>query len=91
MMTWGREYWPVFLIISGIWLMLGFGIPEAMALVTGSAGHIDNTLSFYARTELNISVATAATKHTIAWWCSFVPWMIFLVFITSHIWFDQFG
>lgn len=90
MMTWGRHYWPVFLSISSLWVLLGFGIPEAIALLADTL-HIDNTLSFYARTELHISVATAATAHTAAWWLSFVVWMMFVVFITGHIWFDQFG
>ena len=36
-MTWGRHYWPWFLITGS----LGFGIPELIALFTNSA----NTLS----------------------------------------------
>jgi hypothetical protein len=90
MMTWGRVYWPIFLIISSAWIALGFGIPETIALVANTL-HLDNTLSKYARSELGISVATAATVHSIAWWCSFSAWMIFVLFITGHIWFDQFG
>lgn len=91
MMTWGQHYWAVFLSISSAWLLTGFGIPETIALATGRAHHLDNTLSFYARTELHVSVATAGSIHTIAWWASFVVWMMFVVFITSHIWFDEFG
>lgn len=90
-MTWGKLWWPVFLIISSLWLLTGFGIPEAIALVTQPGSHLDNTLSYYSRTELGISVATAATAHTWAWWLSFVVWMMFIIFITGHIWFDQFG
>lgn len=90
-MTWGKLYWPVFLIISSVWIMLAFGIPETIALATHPSTHQDNTLSFYSRTELHISVATAATAHTAAWWLSFVVWMMFVIFITAHIWFDQFG
>jgi hypothetical protein len=90
-MTWGKVYWPVFLIISSVWVMLGFGIPETIALFTHPSTHLDNTLSFYSRTELHASVATATTMHTAAWWLSFVVWMMFVIFITAHIWFDQFG
>lgn len=89
MITWGRDYWPIFLIISSIWLLLGFGIPELIALLSGTAGHLDNTLSVYARDELNVSAQL--TKHTIAWYLSFLVWIVFTFVITLHIWFDQFG
>jgi hypothetical protein len=89
MITWGRDWWPLFLIISSVWVLLGFGIPELIALFSAPANHLDNTLSDYARTELNVSAQL--TKHTIAWWLSFLVWMLFTVTITLHIWFDQFG
>lgn len=91
MMTWGYHYWPTFLIVSGLWVISGFGIPETIALVTNPATHLDNTLSFYARTELHVSVATANTLHTGVWWVTFAAWILFVVFITAHIWFAQFG
>ena len=87
-MTWGRAYWPVFLIVSAVWLILGFGVPEAISLVFRPL-HVDNTLSFYARSELNVSLQT--TVHTLAWYLTFIMWIMFVVFITAHIWFDQFG
>lgn len=90
-MTWGEKYWPVFLIISSVWLLLGFGIPESLALATNTSTHLDNTLSHYARFELHVSVAAANNIHTVAWWLSFIVWIMFVVFITGHIWFDQFG
>lgn len=89
MLTWGREYWPVFLIISAVWVILGFGIAEIFAFFTSSATHIDNTLSNYARQELHVS--TQLTIHTIAWWISFLVWSVFVFVITLHIWYDQFG
>lgn len=91
MMSWGQHYWPVFLSVSGLWVLSGFGIPESLALVSGTSSHFDNTLSFYARTELHVSIATANTMHTPVWWISFLAWMMFVVFITAHIWFAQFG
>lgn len=89
MITWGKEYWPIFLIISAIWVLLGFGIPELIALLSPVPNHLDNTLSVYARDELNVSAQL--TKHAIAWWLSFLAWGLFVVVITLHIWFDQFG
>jgi hypothetical protein len=86
---WGKIWWPIFLIISSVWLLTGFGIPEAWALI--SNGNNDNTLSGYARTELHGSVATLGSVHTLAWYLSFTVWIMFVVFITAHIWMDQFG
>lgn len=90
MITWGKVYWPIFLIISSIWLLLGFGIPEAIALLSNTL-HEDNTLSRYARSELGINVATAATVHSLAWWLSFIVVMVLFIFLIGHIFFDQFG
>jgi hypothetical protein len=87
--TWGRHYWPIFLIISSVWILTGFGIPETIALVTKVSTHADNTLSYYARSDLNVSLQT--TKHTVAWYLSFITWVFFSIWITAHIWFDQFG
>jgi len=91
MMTWGEKYWPVFLVISALWLMLGFGIPEGIALGSSPSKHLDNTLSYYARTELHANIAVYGSIHTVAWWATFVVWMVFVIFITAHIWFLQFG
>lgn len=91
MMTWGSWWWPVFLVVASAWVVLGFGVPETIALLSPVSGHLDNTLSVYARSELGLSVAIQGTRHTLAWWCSFVAWMTFVIFITAHIWFVQFG
>jgi hypothetical protein len=89
MLTWGKEYWPIFLTISALWVGLGFGIAEILALFTKSSTHIDNTQSFYARSQLHVS--TQLTIHTVAWWASFLVWVVFVFVITLHIWYDQFG
>lgn len=91
MESWGQTYWPIFLTVSGLYILGAFGIPEGIALATHPSTHLDNTLSYYARTELHISTATAGSLHTIGWWVSFAVWMMFVIFITAHIWFDQFG
>lgn len=89
MLTWGRHYWPWFLIISAVWILLAFGIPEAIALITKIATHTDNTLSNYSRTELNVS--TQMTIHTVAWYLSLIVWLGFAIWATGHIWFDLWG
>jgi hypothetical protein len=91
METWGLHYWPIFITGSGLWLLTAFGIPETIALLTQPNTHLDNTLSQYARVQLHVSIATANNIHTIGWWVSFLAWMMFVIFITAHIWFDQFG
>ena len=87
-LSWGRVYWPVFLIISSVWVILGFGIPELIALFTGKSSHTDNTLSNYSWSELHVS--TMLTVHTLAWYLSFGVWVMFAFVITLHIWFRQF-
>lgn len=90
--TWGSRYWPVFLLVSSAWLILGFAVPEGIALWEGAHNphlQIDNTLSWYARYELNVT--QGGNIHGITWWVTFVLWIIFVVFITAHIWMDQFG
>lgn len=90
-MTWGEKYWPLFLIISSLYIAIGLGVPETIALLSSPSKHLDNTLTHYARVELHVSIATANTMHTVAWWATFAVWIVFVVFITAHIWFSQFG
>lgn len=78
LVTWGRYYWPYFLILGSAL----FGIPELIALFTNNA----NTLSDYARYELN--VAPHITVHTLAWYVSLCAWVLFFVVITAHIWWN---
>jgi hypothetical protein len=77
--TWGRLYWPYFLVLAS----LLFAVPEIIALATNRA----NTLSDYAHHELNVTVATVANGvHTLAWYVSLAGWLLFVVLITWHIW-----
>lgn len=90
MLTWGRHYWPVFLIISSLWVLLGFGVPELYALFNrGPGAHLDNTLSNYSHVELKVSAVM--TVHTIAWYLSLLVWLMFAGVMTFHIWFDLWG
>lgn len=84
-MTWGTHYWPVFLIISAVWILLGFGIPELIALFTEVKNHVDNTLSHYSQYELGLT--SQFTRHTVAWYLSLTAWFFITTILTWHIWF----
>jgi hypothetical protein len=76
MMTWGKTYWPVALIVAS----LAFLVPEIYALVT----NYRNTLSQYAWQKLNVT--PHVNVHTVAWTVSLVTWVLFAIIITLHIW-----
>ena len=75
--TWGRLYWPLALAATS----LLFFPAELTALFTNSV----NTLSDYSWYELHVS--PGFTVHTIAWYASFISWLLFVAVITGHIWF----
>lgn len=76
-MTWGRTYWPWFILA----VTLGFGLPELFALITNPG----NTLSDYSWAELQVG-RSYPPLHTTAWIASLVMWLVFTVLITWHIW-----
>lgn len=79
--SWGKYYWPYFLLLTS----LIFAVPELIALFT----NVKNTLSDYARYELNVT--PHLTVHTLAWWVSISAWLLFAVVITVHIWWGKVG
>jgi len=82
-MTWGRQYWTIFLIV----VSLAFLIPEIIALFT----NFKNTLSDYARYELDVTTPTQAfTSHTAAWLLTLGAWLVVAIWLTFHIWFERF-
>lgn len=87
--TWGHWYWPWALLIVSIVAGGLFFPAEFYALFTND----HNTLSDFARTELDITTAFGAQTrlHTLAWWSSLVVWSGFAIWITGHIWFDTWG
>lgn len=89
MMTWGKEWWPAFLIVCAVWIIVGFGIPELIALFTSVSTHTDNTLSHYAQSELHVS--SQMTVHTVAWWLTLIVWTSVVTILTWHIWFGLGG
>jgi dolichyl-phosphate-mannose--protein O-mannosyl transferase len=76
MITWGKYYWPIALIVVSVAM---FGIPELIALFTNQA----NTLSQYSWDELHVS---GIAVHNVAWLVSLIVWLVFVVVITLHIW-----
>jgi len=88
-MTWGLWYWPTVLIIVAVVAGAAFFPAEAYALATNHG----NTLSDYARYELDLTTAFGQSTrlHTVAWWITFLVWSGFIVWITGHIWFVQWG
>jgi hypothetical protein len=82
-MTWGRLYWPIMLIVTSL-LFLG---PEVYALIT----NFKNTLSDYARFELNVTTPTQGfTTHSAAWILTLGMWLVITFWLTFHIWFERF-
>ena len=82
-MTWGRWWWPIFLIVTSI----AFLVPEVIALATNAK----NTLSDYAWYELNISVPKEGfTAHTAAWFLSLGVWLVIAAWLSFPIWFETF-
>jgi hypothetical protein len=82
-MTWGRHYWPVFLIA----VSLAFLIPEILALATNAK----NTLSDYAWYELDITTPQEHfSAHTAAWFLSLGMWLVIAIWLSYHIWFETF-
>lgn len=79
MPTWGRLYWPFFLILVAV----EFAIPEIYAIFTD----VRNTLSDYARLELH--VRAGVNIHTLAWGLSLAAWLLFVLTMTAHIWFAR--
>ena len=76
MITWGKYYWPYFLILVSCLFL----VPEIIALVTNWR----NTLSQYTWKELHVDPHIHV--HTIAWYISLITWLLFTIIITLHIW-----
>ena len=82
-MTWGKIYWPWFLIVTS----LAFIGPELVALVVNAK----NTLSDYAWYELNVKTPREPfTAHGAAWFLSLGMWLVVAIWLTFHVWFETF-
>jgi len=78
-MTWGRWYWPVWMIVG----CLTLGIPEIVALCRD----VRNTLSYWVWGALNVEVNrdwTAAHYLVFGGWLTVVSWL------TWHFFFRRF-
>jgi hypothetical protein len=78
-MLWGNWYWPAGLAVMLAW----FAPAELFALLT----NVNNTLSDYCWRELDVTRAMEISGHGVAWWCSFLMWIAFVITITLHIWY----
>lgn len=87
--TWGNWYWPTALIIVSSVAGLLFFPAETYAFFTNTG----NTLSDFSRYELGLQTAFGGSTrlHTVSWWVSFLVWDAFVIWITGHIWFLQWG
>jgi hypothetical protein len=81
--TWGKWYWEDFLIATGAYLGVFFGIPEIIALFT----NVRNTLSDFARYELGADTSQVFTTHNAAWFISLIVFVSVVTELTAHIWF----
>jgi hypothetical protein len=77
--TWGLVYWPAFIIT----VVLMFGIPETIGLVTNTR----NTLSWFAWREFGVPNSYSMPAFTAAWYFSFALYLVIVVFLGIHIWF----
>lgn len=77
MITWGRYYWPFFIVLTSVLFL----VPELIALFTNYM----NTLSEYSWAELHVN--PHVSMHTLAWYLSLGGWIMFVIVITLHIWF----
>ena len=73
-MTWGRIYWPLFLVF----ITVAFMTPEGYALATGKA----NTLSYWVWRELR--PASAQWYLSLGFYLTVVSWLVY------HFWFKEF-
>lgn len=80
--TWGRRYWPWFLVIVSV----AFLTPEIFALCTNTA----NTLSDYAWHELHLSLTAKRQVHDAAWFLTQGAYITVAFWLLMHIWYQQF-
>jgi hypothetical protein len=81
-MTWGRVYWPLFLIATS----LAFLGPEVFALIEGQK----NTLSDYSWGRLEVVQNEHFWQHNAAWLLTLGVWLVIALWLTAHIWFRRF-
>ncbi len=81
--TWGALYWPIGLVVTA----LLFFPPETYAFFTGHA----NTLSDYARWQLNEYPNEPLFAHDWQWWLSQVVYLGAIEWLWGHIWYYIWG
>jgi hypothetical protein len=81
--TWGAAYWSVALIAATV----AFLVPESFALVTSHA----NTLSDFARWQLNEWPNEPLLRHEWQWWGSQTIYLLSVGWLWGHIWYYIWG
>jgi hypothetical protein len=81
--TWGAIYWPIALTVA----LVMFTVPETVALVTN---HV-NTLSDYARWQLNEYAGEPVFVHDWQWFTSQAIFLLLVWWLWGHIWYYVWG
>jgi H+/Cl- antiporter ClcA len=82
-MTWGRIWWPIYLLVS-LAVFLG---PEIFALVTNWR----NTLSNWVWSSLKVSSGRFDIWHESApWYLTLGCWIVLITWLTFHFFFRRF-
>lgn len=83
-MTWGRFYWPPWLLI----VLVSFLVAEIYALASGQPA---NTLSNWIWQQLNISGHTSFRNWSAKDYLTFLTYIsVFVLWLPWHFWFHRF-
>lgn len=78
-MTWGRWYWPLFLVASLLLLL----IPEIYALVT----NYHNSLSYWVWTSLRVNQGAPIDSWTAPHYLAAGVYLVVVTWLTGHLFF----
>lgn len=78
MPTWGPKYWPAFLVVAGLALL----VPEVYALCT----NVHNTLSWWVWQTLKVQTGVWPWQWTAGQLLTFGVWSLVVFWLTFHFW-----
>lgn len=79
--TWGRWYWPIFLVV----VLGALLIPELAALFT----NVRNTLSWWVWSQLRVQSGVPITRWTATHYLVFGAWLVVVSWLTGHFFFHR--
>jgi len=89
-MTWGKWYWPAWLLAA----LVTFAVPEGIALARGvtpnSLRQVDNTLSGWIWVHLKVVKGEVITQWSATDFLIFGAWVVLAVWLTAHFFFRKF-